>query len=895
MKGKSFCSPDRDGEYYRTYKTSLRQPESLLEPIRNAAIEHETCQRLLKFIGGNFDDFCRVSKKFSHTDDTKLEVYQQVFVRLNGKKRAELEHVLAENGKKFEWLKRKDATLRSGTLTKDNLPRIADPERPLPSEISPADYNYLAATSIEYLCKTANLIVKDAITKLPPDKDAVIKGAAKAVLEKGCTITEGSLRAYPAKAIEHFLGKSSASNLEQLVYKQGWARLGNWVDIRKKIQDVHDKFAAPCGLVGDEPDVSSTLPVLVYSYWVPRYLQVQLAWKWNVDASWVRNTLVGWRRKVDEFLPVPCQVEPLAGLFEALAVHARSFTKTKEEREVIGILQKKHVLHLLGERLNFRPLLKSCLHGALHSINLAFTRWPVDLQARIDAHVTRIDASTFVTAAKELALDVQRTIASQEPGSNGAIASTTFLHKVEFLEQQMTEMAPFLSRYIPGNRYTSSISTLLSSLEAMRESGMAEFRNALRGIVASAFATVHPDATARLLDALIPDNCATRPYMSSMRKRDTIPIELHMNKYVVPRKSSPTACNIVDGKEKEAFLTNEGMTTLMRDGKPVWLGIPIYTPDQYDPQRGILDQRRRMSFWYQVVPTKAVIERLQRGAAVQLLRIHPPSPGSRKIEVDIVLSAPDRRPFKRSTKFIATMDAVHGTKDIPKGFYLCNDLNELGKNVIAVGTETNRIDLVLLGMMKEFSDIKDRIDNCFKEMALVQGAIDRGKGSPGKQRRRKVQHELLGKCIKNLKAQADKAVVLLYAYMAYRTGAKHVGWDGVEVMTRGTRGRLAKAVALMPKRKDLKDECSGLFMDLQDAGFLSSFQMLHITSPYTSQVCDACFAKTGIPRQSRDPAAPYQEFWCNKCGVKVTRHLVSARSAALFLQRDVEKRGKSIA
>nr|MDO8115439.1 hypothetical protein [Candidatus Sigynarchaeota archaeon] len=712
---------------------------------------------------------------------------------------------------------------------------------------------------------------------------------------KGCVISEGSLRAFPEKAIEHFLGKSSASNLEQLVYKQAWARLGNWDDARRKVRGVRELFGAPRDPSGEEPDMSSTLPMLVYSYWVPRYLQVHLAWKWNVDIAWVRNTLVGWRRKVDEFLPVPCQVELLPALFDALAMHSRSFTKTKEEQTIIGILQKKHVLHLLGEQVDLRPLLKSELHGGLQSIREAFTGWPADLQTRIDGNGTSIDTVTFSLAAKELASDVRRTIAGLEPGSNGAVASTTFLHKVEFLEQQVTELAPFLSRYMPGNRYTSSIATLLSSLEAVRESGMVEFRNALRGIVASAFAIVHPDATARFLDALIPDNCTTRPYMSSKRKRDAIPIELHMNKYVIPRKSSPTACDTVDGKEKEVFLTNEGMTTLMRDGKPVWLGIPIYTPDQFDTRRGILDQRKRASFWYQVIPTKAIIERLQRGAAVQLLRIHPPRPASRKIVVDIVLSASDRVPFKRSTRFIAAMDAIHGTKDIPKGSYLSNDLNELGKNVIAVGTETSRIDLDDLGFMEEFKNAKDRIDKCMEEMALVQGAIDRGNGSPGKQRRRKAQHELLGKRVADLKAQVDKAVVLLYAYMIRRTGAKHVGWDKVEVTNRGTRGKLAKAVTSMPKRKDLKEECAGLCADLQDAGFLPSFQMLHVSPPYTSQVCDACFARTGIPHQSRDPAAPYQEFKCNICGSKTTRHVASARSAALFLQRAIEKREKSVA
>lgn len=126
---------------------------------------------------------------------------------------------------------------------------------------------------------------------------------------------------------------------------------------------------------------------------------------------------------------------------------------------------------------------------------------------------------------------------------------------------------------------------------------------------------------------------------------------------------------------------------------------------------------------------------------------------------------------------------------------------------------------------------------------------------------------------------------MVYLYAVHRTGAVRASWDAIEVTTRGTRGRLANAITWMPKRRDLMEEFEAWAFDLVDSRKLERFEGVIPVSPCTGNVCNDCFARTGEMRRTRKAGIPYHAFECTACGKQGDRHLVSARVAALLLQR----------
>lgn len=890
---------------HRTYKTSTRVPNSLVDPLAAAMREREVLLFLQEHAGWcTFDHFMEHDWKHLHAGEAATCEYRDLFEAMKGNPPARILQALEENAHQFFLLTRQDPRYRSCTYNKGDLPRIVDAVFPLPAEVSKHDYQLLAAKSLEYICMTMELIAREVVSLLPANLEELYRVARERATAAGSTISDADLRHRPEKQIMYFLGKGHASNLEQVAYKQIHAMMQVHGTELDKVRAVCELLASSPGPGEARPDFSDAIAVLACFGFVPGHLQAHLAWRWAVDRRWVRNKLVGWRRKIDDFFPVACQVTSLKQFFSSLATFALTFARTREQRDVIGVLQRCHVLHLLDTAdVDLSPLVREELQPGLRELEASFPGWCDDMQALIDRHTTWIDVGTFSRAARLLSARVNDTIARKDPGSRATSNCRTFLRKVKLVASiSSSAMLPFLGRYVAGTTYTKSIARLLSSLEDVRESGMKHVRSALRGIAAIAYETLHPETSEILLSAMAdPETCVTRPYMSSNRKKTMIPLELHLNKYIVVRKAHPEAFKIAYSEKKkkhvirENFATGKEMTRLMAAGKPVWLGIPLYTPDQFDDTRGIRDQKRHDRYWLQVIPTKKIVECLQRGASVKLLRLHPPRNHDRKIIIDVILAAKDRTPFRRRTGFITAMNRRHSGKPLPRADYMSNDFNALGEKVLAVGTDASLVDLTAASghdMMAGFVQAKKMIDSLLIERGRLQAAIElTGKKAKSnkKHNRQATELQLVNKRIGTIHTQADQDVVLLYAYLTYRIGARHAGWDGISVTTRGTRGSLAKAVSYMPKHKGLMDEYSMTCGDLARENFLPDLEGIHVAYPYTSQICDECLAKDGIARRSRDPSIGYHEFRCTACNQQGDRDHVASRVSALLLKREIEQ------
>lgn len=889
---------------HRTYKTGTRVPGSLVDPIATAMQEREVLLYLQAHPGwATFDHFMTKDWKHLRAGEATAREYRDLFEAVIGYSPAELLMALEENAHKFVSLKWQDPVLNSCTYTKGNLPCIVDPVFPSFNEVSKHDYQLLAANSLEFICRTIDLIAREVVPLIPADMDELYRVARDRASAAGSKMSDADLRRRTEKQVMFFLGKGHASNLEQVAYKQIHAMMEAHATELDKVNVVRELLVSPPGPGETRPDFFDAIAVLARFGFVPGHLQSHLAWRWGVDRRWVRNKLVGWRRAIDAMFPAAFQVTSLQQFFSSLAKLAMPFARTVEQRRVIGVLQRCHVLHLLGvEGVDLSPLVKEELGPPLRALEASFPGWNDDARALIDRHSTRIDAGMFERAARLLSLRVHGTIERKGRGSAAASNCRTFLRKVKLVAGLGEVLQPFLDRHVAGTTYTKSIATLLPSLEVVRESGMTRLSSTLRGIVAIACEALHPETREIFLSAMAnPETCVTRPYMSSNRKKTMVPLELHLNKYLVVRKVHPESFKIAyeENKKKhvirETFATGKDMTRLMAAGEPVWLGIPIYTPDQFDATRGIRDQVRHDRYWVQAIPTKKIAECLQRGAKVKLLRLNPPRGPTRKIIVDVILEGGNREPFRHRTRFITAMDRRHSAKPLPRAGFMSMDINAKGKKVVTVGADKCRIDLTAGSghdMMEGFVHFKKTIDNLLGERANLQAAIELTSEKAGCEKfhqRQVTELQCINRRIGTIHAQQDREMVRLYAYLAYRIGAKHVGWDGIDVTTRGTRGKLAKAVTYMPKRKGLYHEFSETCGDLAAENLLPNLEGIHVANPYTSQVCDECLARNGVAKRTRDKSTAYHLFRCTACGHEGDRDQVASRSSALFLKRDIEE------
>ena len=864
----------------RTYKTGLRAPSTLLNGITGLVRERQVLRFLEKDKNVKFDSFLESCSGLSNAPGDVKEDYHEVFKRWEGCSASKIKDGLGVNLAKLDGFKERNQ-LYFTTFNRKDISAISNTATPDPALISLHDYCYLAGESFKMTCATINTIAMEAIDAIPESWADVVTGALANIERNGNDIKEGSLYKYPEKAIAHFLGKHG--NIELTAFEQVATMMQVHEDTCEKVDDVR-RLLFSTGHDFYNADLS-----FLYTYSVPRVLLHYLAKKWSVERNWVRNILVGWRRKIDALLPVKCQVEPLVELFSRLADHARNFVKSEEQLKLVGILERKRLLHFLPKDsgVDLESILDVKYLKAYHALQDEITSWTGALHAMIERHCTRFSEKLLLESARILEDSVKERLAGCKPDSNLASSCKWFLKNLTaIIDMFDAKTLPLFQQYLPGNKYTGSVARLLSSWMDGKENGSTNLFTVVRGIVTLAFASLHAKATAQLERALVPVNCVTRPYMSSKRKKKHLPVNLLFNKYVVERKTHPSS---------KKYLNNKEATKLLVQGRPFWLGIPVYSPGQLDANTRKIKGIKKGTFWFQLVPTKPIIKRLQRRARLESIRLNVPSGPTRKIVADVILSADDPKVFARSSNFIKTMDDKFGKKYFPKARYISNDLNKLGKHAIAIGSAKERISL--LGgknVMESITQKADRIGKAWAEIGSIQSALARDDISLEKKRRQEVQITLLHRRIRRLHVEAEREIIMIYLYTTYRTGASQVGWDSVSVETRGTRGTLAKSITYMPKRKDLMDVFEEWARDLLNANMLSRFKEVIPVTPFTSQACDECFSRTGKQARTRTKGIGYHEFKCTTPGCPhhdnpANRHEVSARVSALVLKQLVEK------
>ena len=863
----------------RTYKTGLRAPTTLVVDIASFQRERQVLRFLEKHRGERtFEGFLKHCSGLAKAPATTKNAYRPLFDKFKKLDAEDLGRALVVNKAGLDGKCGQDPRFHvtGAIFSRADIAAVSGTATPDPALISLHDYSFLAAESLMMACATVDTIAHEVAVQVPADLDDLISTALQNAAARGSSISEASLRRYPEKAIAHLLGRHG--NIELTAFEQVAAMMEVFRDTCDKVDDTRDVLFPPAS--AEPVDVHDATNVFAMMYSLPAKFIHHLARKWRVEPRWVRNTLVGWRRKIDPLLPGSHQVEPLTGVFLSLAEVVKAQATSEAEMKVIGLLQHKQVLHLIPH-VDVSPLLPDELHDACAALSARFVQWPDELQDTIDTRSTPFSINEIHAAGEKLRKLVEAKSLLLEPGSHVAHNTRWFIDNITAILDGLPELEPIIfKQFMPGAKFTGAVTKLLARTMAVKNHGRKKLFTALRGIVALAFATRYPGATATLERAFVPINCVTRPFTSTNRKKQHLPINLIFNKYVIERKAHPS-----DPK----WLNNEDATAILARGDPIWLGIPIYSPDQLGSATKQLSGNRKGVFWFQLVPTKGIIQRLNRGARLETIRLNPPAGADRKIIADVILSADDHVPFQRSSAFIDELDALHGTKCFPRDDFIGLDLNALGPHALAVGTPCSRISLLDEGdLMAPLVKAANRIRAISGEIGRLQAALA-ATPDAGRVGRMQGQLSLLFRRRARLRDDAERRVLKLYLYCIHRTGAVHAGWDALAIDTRGTRGTLATAITYMPKRRDLMDELAAWASDLQSAGLLPRFKDVVPVSPYTGQTCDECFAATGRQGRTRKKGIPYHSFECTSCGATGNRHEVSARVSALVLQSMAQK------
>lgn len=886
------------GEVMRTYKVGLRAPESLLKEQEELIIALEVLNHLHRemkhpgksrlFTGKVNHGSSKVKQEYESMLNKYSTLYslQQVDMELRNVRNA------------LKRLHKKNPKLHSEAFSRKDLPKFIDPAAPQPREMSLTDYQYLASTGLKMVSKHLNDRVVREIDRIPHVKGEFLELAFEISQRKGRSYTERQIQQKFEIALSNITGVHS--NIGRTAFYQLGMALKGYFDLRDKVELLMSLLEPK---ENARVDFSGVIPILLLYRSPPNHLRNYLARAWNVEREWVRNTLVGWRRKMDRHLPLEYQVEPLTKIFLEMAGAVKTHARNEEDVRVIGLLQKMHVLHVLPlENVDLRPLLPASLHESYTYLKQAIAQ--ESLLDELTPHIHSLTVQDVLDGLEELIKQVRNTQATVPSESKPHANIQGFLNKLEFLKGKLISSSPELqelfNNLIIGNRFTSSVARLLS-----HGSRYQKLFTALRGIFALTLARSTPPAIGQFLSVLSPDSCLTFPFCSPNRKKTHLPVNMVYNKYVVQKKAHPSS---------KDYLTNEpdpdkpNVTDLFKDGKSIWLGLPVYSPSQEAEFQEVLEGKRKTAsrkglLWFQGIPSKKIIKCLNRGAQVRDIRLNVPSGPTKKIVVDIILSASERSAFQHEGKFLEAWEEKHDSLNIPSHEIIGVDFNRIGRYMVSTASPDKEHDLST--MMKTYQETHEKLERIRKwELPRVQARLDKGVDKKGKQLtdekrgRLEGQLSLLHRRSERLMKDAKRQVLMIYLFLGWKSQANYFGWDAIAgISTRNANGALAQAITYLPKRKGLFMEFTQWAADLRQQGLLPSYIDCVPVSPFNSQVCAECFQATGEQARSRKKGIPYHEFTCTKCERNtqehpvVHRHSNSARMNALRVQRSVYSNG----
>ena len=434
----------------RTYKVGLRAPPSLLDDITRLMRERQVLQFIKNAKSEGLIPTFKMFFNALNLHDSKkvdvIETYKNLIRYYHELSYQELDTCLDENRRKLRSLKapKLRKTDNSAFPTKfswnaiKKVPQFNDRACPLPDEISLKEYNQLARNSMKLLCRHLNNEAERASAKLT---------LGKPYTRRGISQVTGSKRNIDEAAYQHVASMFEVAN------------------------DLGDKVVHMRNILSKENFKDVLYSILAFNS-IPHRFRAYVGKSWGVETNWVRNQLVGWRRKLDSTLPSKLQIEPLTSVISELATSLHASIQSEEELKIISSLQKSRLLPFLGSPVDLTPVLDPSTHFLHELLQQRFASNHREILKKTRQYSTSFSIDEIKGATHAVIQDIEDKIEAIDNNSSARENLKEYTKKLKaflfLLDDPKTssDLAILFDSYLPGTRFTRSVATLCEAYHA---------------------------------------------------------------------------------------------------------------------------------------------------------------------------------------------------------------------------------------------------------------------------------------------------------------------------------------------------------------------------------------------------------------------------------------------
>ncbi len=465
---------------------------------------------------------------------------------------------------------------------------------------------------------------------------------------------------------------------------------------------------------------------------VSRFLRTVISNRWRgLNTVWIRDTLVGWRRKLEKAFPKNLQLDKFNRVYNTLGDYLRKFKPDTNLHKVISSLERFKILHLLNKTdYDFDFILNSL--EAKKGLDITKTKEFQEYLSKFNKnelfqHSTKISYSDLEYGISTLLDHVNENLNRVENEKRKNTASykniIVFRNKIEILRSELTEekeikkkYTQIFEHYFAGQQFTQAFAKMLESDSIKYK----KLFTALRGIIAFAYSRKYNyfgnSGIVKKLNGFDPSKCVTFPFHSPMRTNNKIPfvnvynspIIFKQNGSQVPIKNFEVVSDKIRAKETD-----------------IYLDFPLYKKEFISKNGLITSENRTRTFSRMMFcPTKKIIECLDNGADIVSMTIGVPKTPYYKVPLYVVLASKSRDSFRHPTKYFKHLDkSRRNPLTNIKSTTLGSDFNELGEYALSVGTPKQQLDITSLARQLGFVKIKEKLEKYRNRIANYEKEI----------------------------------------------------------------------------------------------------------------------------------------------------------------------------
>ncbi|MFW9994667.1 MAG: hypothetical protein ACFFD4_21675 [Candidatus Odinarchaeota archaeon] len=367
------------------------------------------------------------------------------------------------------------------------------------------------------------------------------------------------------------------------------------------------------------------------------------------------------------------------------------------------------------------------------------------IRSRLDKHLPKalqlgqplppFTEQGIIDACQLLEQRVSQTIADYLKAGTDATSSLYFRNQVITIKENASEITVYLNGFeLPEDKKVDPISIGWNPLKE-RSKAIAthilneknaeyKYHSALRAVLSlAAVDNIYPLAVTLQgsgVEVMTPERCLVKPFKSEKRN--------NTSSHYYRNYSKLQPLNLVMGSSQVVYRPGKALvlTALFHQNGVIEMQVPRYSGN-----------RKPLVFYLPATP--AMLQAIERGARVQMIRLYPPEGPSRKVKADIILNGPSWA--FASTKHLELeyfcpkcfaklppRSTCHRCKipvvpaKLPEDTHLGIDLNQVGEYMVALSTgdllsAESQLSLLTLDTAKHHANAKEELSKQQKALA----------------------------------------------------------------------------------------------------------------------------------------------------------------------------------